>query len=205
MEALSLKAGPFSTLRVSVDDLALLRQCHDLIAACGKDLSTRFGLTHWDPPYPFSVLVEHAQLYEVYAVFAAPCASAASAGGVAAQPAIAAAAGPVATFTVSNINWTSYFHDGLWPAGPSNPFYLGKLAVSPDLQKSGVGRFSMSEVERIGVERGCDCVRFDAVKVHPFLGRFYEACGYRETGLVTIKSVRGLDLELICYQKALAR
>jgi GNAT superfamily N-acetyltransferase len=180
----------FLRRHVSDDDGSLTR-AYRVIERCGVAMTKDLGLSHWDPPYPISVLLEYAKTYEVYGVYR--------------SSSVEEDTEPVATFTLGLSNFTKYFHDGLWPSHPipSKPAYMGKLAVDPTLQSRGLGRWCMQAFESLAREKGANCVRFDAVSTHPFLHKFYTSCGYVETSRVFSLSVHGVPLELTCFEKVL--
>lgn len=55
---------------------------------------------------------------------------------------------------------------------------LGRLAVDPDHQESGVGTHLREDVEETARERGHDRIRLRTFTGHPFLREWYERAGY---------------------------
>lgn len=62
------------------------------------------------------------------------------------------------------------------------PLYLVDMAVSPDLQRTGIGRTCLREAERIAGAWPADAIRLDAYDAPAGAGPFYQSCGYREVG-----------------------
>ena len=77
------------------------------------------------------------------------------------------------------------------------PLYLTSMAVEPELQRRGIGRFCLEEVERIAREWPGDAVRLDAYDAAAGAGRFYAKCGYREVGRVIYRKVPLIYFELV--------
>ncbi|HEU4886045.1 MAG TPA: GNAT family N-acetyltransferase [Longimicrobium sp.] len=62
------------------------------------------------------------------------------------------------------------------------PLYLVDMAVSPALQRTGIGRACLAEAERIARAWPADAIRLDAYDAPAGAGAFYQRCGYREAG-----------------------
>ena len=62
------------------------------------------------------------------------------------------------------------------------PIYLLSMAVTPDLQRQGIGRRCLEEVTRIGRQWPADGLRLDAYDALAGAGSFYDKCGFREVG-----------------------
>jgi GNAT superfamily N-acetyltransferase len=149
---------------------------HAILAACGRDLHTRFGLSHWDPPYPLDRLRVDAALREVHAVYEDERL--------------------VGTFTVG-LEPIPEYPSAYWtPVEPA--LYLNRLAIHPSLQGRGLGRACLGLVEAIACERGAQAVRFDAVAAHTALLAFYRSLGYRPAGPFLLGT-----LEVECFEKVL--
>lgn len=104
---------------------------------------------------------------------------------------------PIATFTLAESK--IHFYRLSWFAHPEHPaLYLTDMAVHPDYQRKGVGRWCMREIERIARGRAARAVRFDAYDAAAGAGPFYEKCGYT---LVHRGSFRGTPLRY--YEKTL--
>jgi GNAT superfamily N-acetyltransferase len=75
-----------------------------------------------------------------------------------------------------------------WAIDPSyftpvpRPLYLVDMAVSPELQGTGIGRMCLREAERIARAWPADAIRLDAYDAPAGAGPFYHRCGYREVG-----------------------
>ena len=77
------------------------------------------------------------------------------------------------------------------------PLYLTSMAVDPELQRQGIGRFCLDEVERIAKEWPSDVIRLDAYDAPAGAGGFYAKCGYREVGRETYRKVPLIYFELL--------
>ncbi len=67
--------------------------------------------------------------------------------------------------------------------GPSDrPLYLTSMAVTPDQQRKGIGRFCLHEACEIARRWPSDGIRLDAYDAAAGGGDFYRKCGFREVG-----------------------
>jgi GNAT superfamily N-acetyltransferase len=69
------------------------------------------------------------------------------------------------------------------------PLYLINMAVSPTLQRTGIGRACLDAARRIAAEWPADAIRLDAYDAAAGAGDFYARCGFREVGRVVYRSV----------------
>src|SRR5437763_12654056 len=159
--------------RVAAEEIEPL---HAIVAACGLDLSQRFGFSHWVPPWPLDRMRQEARERSVFAIEEA---------GVA-----------IGTFTVGPTSLGDY-RETMW-RGPEPALYLNRLAVRPELQGRGVGRFGMACVEDEARRGGFRSIRFDAIAQHTLLLEFYRALGYAERGPAI-----NHRLDVICFERAL--
>lgn len=60
------------------------------------------------------------------------------------------------------------------------PLYLTSMAVSPRLQRLGVGRQCLEDVKRVAHAWNADAIRLDAYDAPAGAGEFYRKSGYRE-------------------------
>ena len=60
--------------------------------------------------------------------------------------------------------------------------YLGMLAVSPEVQGRGVGKFLIEAAESYGRRHGCTVSKMTVISVRPELIAYYGRLGYRPTG-----------------------
>jgi GNAT superfamily N-acetyltransferase len=165
-------------LRVPPDDLATIDALHAILAVCGRELHLRFGLAHWDPPYPLEQLREEAGTRALYAVRDENDL-------------------PVATFTLGPTPIPAY-PASLWTPGSEPALYLNRLAVLPSLQGRGLGRLCMQEIESLARAGGYRALRFDALFEHPTLGAFYRSLGYAERGPFQIG-----PWPVVCFERVL--
>jgi GNAT superfamily N-acetyltransferase len=66
------------------------------------------------------------------------------------------------------------------PTGPQ--VYLGMLAVAPEKQARGVGKFLLQAAEDYGRQHGCTVAKMTVISVRHELLAYYERQGYRHTG-----------------------
>ncbi|MBF9221723.1 GNAT family N-acetyltransferase [Hymenobacter ruricola] len=60
--------------------------------------------------------------------------------------------------------------------------YLGMLAVDPEKQARGVGKFLLKAAEDYGRQHGCTTSKMTVISVRTELLAYYERQGYRRTG-----------------------
>jgi GNAT superfamily N-acetyltransferase len=70
----------------------------------------------------------------------------------------------------------SYFSASL------RPLYLLSMAVTPDLQRQGIGRQCLEEIRGICRRWPADAIRLDAYDAPAGAGPFYAKCGFRQVG-----------------------
>lgn len=159
------------------DEDSIIRS-HALLAACGESMYKTFGLQHWHPFMDlekFKTVMEGKELYGVYRDRVA-----------------------IATFNLSSTP-RDYYFDQLWSNPGEKAFYLGQLGIDPLLQRHGIGKWCMHQVERLALEARCKAIRFDGLSKHPWLKRFYEKLDYRICG-----TVKPAQWELTCFEKVLS-
>jgi GNAT superfamily N-acetyltransferase len=71
------------------------------------------------------------------------------------------------------------------------------MAVIPDRQRQGIGRFCLEEARRIAEAWPADAIRLDAYDAKAGGGGFYERCGWTEKGRVSYRGVPLIYYELI--------
>lgn len=77
------------------------------------------------------------------------------------------------------------------------PLYVLSMAVLPDLQRQGIGRFCLEEACRIARQRPADVLRLDAYDSPAGAGPFYARCGFEERGRVTYRGVPLIYYEML--------
>jgi GNAT superfamily N-acetyltransferase len=157
-----------------IDDL------YAMIEVCGEDMWQRLGLDHWKPPTPKDMYREYARTKEVYAVQDGDTL--------------------VATFTIG-IDPTESYPPGSWANDAHSAYYVNKLAVRPDLQQQGLGRWCMDEIERRARAYGYDSVRFDALTRNVQLLGFYDHIGYARCGDMYVFDEIGRGWDIVLYEK----
>jgi GNAT superfamily N-acetyltransferase len=89
---------------------------------------------------------------------------------------------------------TAYFSEA------RRPLYLTGMAVLPEFQRKGVGRFLMKGAEAQARAWPADAIRLDAFDAAAGAGPFYAKCGYREVARVTYKRNPLVYFELVLPQ-----
>jgi GNAT superfamily N-acetyltransferase len=137
----------------------------------------RFGEGHWGVVLSLSGTRERAKLGELYVIEDA---------GV-----------PVATF-VLNRRKPGWYHTA-WFADPkAESGYLTHLAVRPEGQRRGIGRYALAEAEALCRAAHLAALRFDAYQGAAGAGPFYAKCNYT---LRHSNKFRGVGLDY--YEKVL--
>jgi GNAT superfamily N-acetyltransferase len=147
---------------------------HTVLVACGRDLVWRYGLSHWDPPYPLDALRDDAADRLVMAVHRGD--------------------DLVATFTLSTDEPRPGYAKE-FPEGLKRPVYLSRLAVLPAHQSQGIGAACMLYLEGIAYGLGSDGLRCEAVVAVPGLRDLYLRREYRDVGHVEFAGVQCACLE----------
>jgi GNAT superfamily N-acetyltransferase len=138
-------------------------------------LVARFGEGHWAVVLSLSGTRERAKLGELYLI---------EDSGLA-----------VATF-ILNRRRPGWYHDS-WFADPgAKSGYLTHLAVRPESQRQGIGRYALAEAERWCRTADLAALRFDAYQGPAGAGPFYAKCGYT---LRHSNKFRGVELHY--YEK----
>jgi len=155
---------------------------YDVLVKYGLDMRDRLGLTHWVPAYPRGLFEEHIEKGMVYSVEVR--------GGE-----------PVATFT-AGCDAPHYLDLSLWLNDAEPSLYLTQLAVSPKLQRRGIGRACIAAVERLALEHCYRSIRLDAAEAHAELLDWYLDLGYRESCRYEAFGTRMVGFEKLVSTKA---
>lgn len=67
------------------------------------------------------------------------------------------------------------------------PLYLVSMAVTPDLQRQGIGQQCMEQLRAICRRWPADAIRLDAYDAPAGAGEFYAKCGFRNVGRATYR------------------
>lgn len=67
------------------------------------------------------------------------------------------------------------------------PLYLTSMAVSPPMQRQGIGRLLLEQARMMARAWPADALRLDAYSGDAGAGAFYGKCGFREVGRVVYK------------------
>ena len=108
---------------------------YEILKACGQDMKTRFGLTHWDPLYPLEFFKKDVLAGKVHAV---------SDDGEL-----------IATFTMS-VEPLVYYLPKLWSNPSMVAMYVNHMAVLPEYQGKGVDLLMSYEMGASAVARGME-------------------------------------------------
>jgi GNAT superfamily N-acetyltransferase len=79
----------------------------------------------------------------------------------------------------------------------ARPLYLLAMAVTPPMQRQGIGRGCLEEAERLAKEWRADVIRLDAYDAAAGGGGFYQRCGYLEKGRVCYRNAPLIYYELV--------
>ncbi|HXU31708.1 MAG TPA: GNAT family N-acetyltransferase [Thermoanaerobaculia bacterium] len=69
------------------------------------------------------------------------------------------------------------------------PLYLLNMAVDPQVQRSGIGRFLVEEAKAVARAWPAEAIRLDAYDAEAGAGGFYAKCGFQERGRVVYREV----------------
>lgn len=75
--------------------------------------------------------------------------------------------------------------------------YLHDMAVTPDMQRQGIGRHFLQEVIPLARALPSNAIRLDAYDADAGAGAFYAKCGFREVGQVIYRKTPLIYFELI--------
>jgi len=77
------------------------------------------------------------------------------------------------------------------------PLYLVDMAVAPNVQGQGIGRYLIEEAAAVARAWPSDTIRLDAYDAAVGAGGFYAKCGFMEVGRKTYRGVPLVYFELI--------
>src|SRR5665213_1907076 len=116
--------------KVTADEVEPL---HAIVWECGRDIAERFGMIHWLPPYSIEAMRESTVSRNVHAIYAD--------------------SDIVGTFTTGTHGWK--YDEHIWADRSHKAIYLGKLAIRPSLQGTGIGSWVLSQVEQQAHDLHC--------------------------------------------------
>ena len=170
---------PLTLHKATPDEIEPLQE---IVRLCGEDIGARYGLTFWVPPPPIEMMRRHAAEKAVYAVMDGDEA--------------------VATFTFGLSGWPDE-SVSFWADASRRAAYLSRLAVLPDRQGQGIGRWCLAEVERLAREQDCRAIRLDAIRAFALPIALYRRAGYEERGVIEWTNWFGIPRELLLLEKML--
>jgi ribosomal protein S18 acetylase RimI-like enzyme len=146
-----------------------------LHAAVAERLTRQYGKGHWSSAPSERGVLSHMKTAKVYV---------ARSGRL-----------PIATLSLATKKpWAidkSYF------SPCKKPLYLTNMAVTPDLQRSGIGRLCIADLRRVGREWPGEAIFLDAYDAEGGAGGFYRKCGFREVGRVSYRNVPLIYFEML--------
>jgi GNAT superfamily N-acetyltransferase len=77
------------------------------------------------------------------------------------------------------------------------PLYLLAMAVTPDRQRQGIGRWCLQEASRVAEGWPADTIRLDAYDAPAGGGGFYARCGWAERGRASYRGTPLIYYELV--------
>ncbi|MBS1713094.1 MAG: GNAT family N-acetyltransferase [Armatimonadetes bacterium] len=89
-----------------------------------------------------------------------------------------------------------FWKKSLWSEPGASALGVFALVVHPDVQRQGLGRFVMAQVEGVARGRGIPFVRLDAYSANPGSNAFYEALGYDRRAVIDLRGTG-----LVLYEK----
>ena len=151
-----------NNFRASLATLDDIDAVHALLARAGEGLAT-LGFNNWVPAYPRERLVESVQARALWVVR--------DEGTGKLQ----------ATYTLRTTPIHPYGEFG-WGTLGQEVRYLGRLAVDPAMQGTGIGRWCLRHVATECTREGVASVRCDVLSANNKLRRFYERFGFVARG-----------------------
>lgn len=77
------------------------------------------------------------------------------------------------------------------------PLYLTAMEVSPDHQRTGIGRLCLKGALQIARKWPSDAIRLDAYDLEAGASEFYRKCGFREVGRATYRDAPLIYFEML--------
>jgi GNAT superfamily N-acetyltransferase len=139
-----------------------VEKLHDIVRVCGEQMLQRFGLDPWVPPFPIETMLDYVRKSQVFAVRDEECL--------------------VATFSLDDGAFGTRYPEHLFRNPKHKAIYIGKLAVLPQYQSRGVGRWCIEQAERIARCGHYEVLRLDLLTDHTALAQFYTASGFGSKG-----------------------
>jgi GNAT superfamily N-acetyltransferase len=92
---------------------------------------------------------------------------------------------PVATIAYGSRSWRTWPRRA-WRQPDAHALCVFDVAVAPDRQRQGIGRWTMLAAEEAAGQRGLAWVRLDAYSHDPVSGAFYRSLGYEDRGAMLV-------------------
>lgn len=143
--------------RATVSDATALR---DLLASVGTHM-LQHGFANWAAPYSLAELREDIATRLVVVVFQS---------------------GALCGSYMLGMGPKHAYDKDPWPTATASALYLNRMAVSPEAQQSGIGRWMLSHIAATARDASADVIRCDVLADNLRLCRFYERAGYVRHG-----------------------
>jgi len=148
--------------RASLATSADIDAVHALLTRAGEGLAA-LGFKNWVPAYPRERLVESVQAGALWVVRRQ------GTGEL------------LATYTLRTAPIHPYVGIG-WGTSEVEARYLGRLAVDPAVQGTGIGRWCLAHIAAYCTQEGDASIRCDVLQTNQKLRRFYERAGFVARG-----------------------
>ncbi len=130
----TIMPGNIEFKRVWDNDAEGIQAIYNIIKECGEKMFLEDGLLHWADPLPHDSIRAMCLENEVYLLRHKKLAK------------------PIAFYAVTD-KMSSYFDIDRRAA------YISRIAVSPELWRSGIGKIMIAQIVQYAKEHRCDCVR----------------------------------------------
>ena len=106
--------------------------------------------------------------------------------------------GPIVGTVLLSRRRVNFWRNSLWQAPRESAMAVFDLAIHPEFQRRGYGRYLMEFAEEESLAYQFKWIRLDAYADNPLSNAFYESLGYQNRGLIKVG-----DANLNLYEKSL--
>ena len=152
------------------DDAAAIARLRSDVAA---ELTRRYGIGHWSAQVTEDGVLRSMQSSRIYI----------------------ARHGEAIVGTLRLATKKPWAIDPAYFSQTPHPLYLTDMAVSPDVQRQGIGRRCLEDADEMARQWPSDAIRLDAYDADAGAGGFYAKCGYRNVGRAVYRGVPLLYFE----------